>query len=30
MSKEKWKLILNLIISILTAVATTLGVSSCM
>ena len=30
MSKEKWKLIFNLIISILTAVATTLGVSSCM
>ncbi|MBO5466492.1 MAG: smalltalk protein [Prevotella sp.] len=30
MSKEKWKLIFNLVISILTAVATTLGVSSCM
>ncbi|MBR6605264.1 MAG: smalltalk protein [Prevotella sp.] len=30
MSKEKWKLIFNLVISILTAVATTLGVRSCM
>ncbi|MBR6606472.1 MAG: smalltalk protein [Prevotella sp.] len=30
MSKEKWKFIINLVISILTAVTTTLGVTSCM
>lgn len=28
--KETWKLIINMIISILTAIATTLGVTSCM
>lgn len=28
--KETWKLVINMIISILTAIATTLGVSSCM
>lgn len=27
--KETWKLVINMIISILTAIATTLGVSSC-
>ncbi|MBO4827615.1 MAG: smalltalk protein [Prevotella sp.] len=30
MKKETWKFILQLIISILTAIATTLGVTSCM
>ncbi len=30
MKKETWKLILQLIVSILTAVGTTLGVTSCM
>ncbi len=30
MKKETWKLILQIAISILTAVATTLGVASCM
>ncbi|MBQ8736671.1 MAG: smalltalk protein [Bacteroidaceae bacterium] len=30
MKKEKWKFIINLITSILTAIATSLGVSSCM
>lgn len=30
MKKETWKLIINMLISILTAIATTLGVASCM
>ena len=30
MSKETWKLILKIIVSVITAIATTLGVSSCM
>ncbi len=30
MSKETWKLILQVIVSVITAIATTLGVSSCM
>jgi hypothetical protein len=30
MKKETWKTIIQLVISILTAVATTLGVTSCM
>ena len=30
MKKETWKTILQIAISILTAIATTLGVSSCM
>lgn len=30
MKKETWKTILQVILSIITAVATTLGVSSCM
>jgi len=30
MKKETWKFIIQLIISILTAIATTLGVTSCM
>ena len=30
MNKETWKFILQLIISILTAIMTTLGVTSCM
>ncbi len=30
MKKETWKLILQMLISVLTAVATTLGVTSCM
>ena len=29
MSKETWKLILQIIVSVITAIATTLGVSSC-
>ncbi|MDO4980061.1 MAG: smalltalk protein [Prevotellaceae bacterium] len=29
MSKDSWKLILQVVISILTAIATTLGVTSC-
>lgn len=29
-NKEKWKLIINMIISIITAIATTLGITSCM
>ena len=29
MKKETWKNIINLIVTILTAIATTLGVSSC-
>ena len=28
--KETWKMIINIIISILTAIATTLGLTSCM
>lgn len=30
MSKETWKLILQIIVSVITAIATTLGVTSCM
>ncbi len=30
MNKESWKFIIQLIISILTAIMTTLGVTSCM
>ena len=30
MKNGKWKTILNVIISVLTAIATTLGMSSCM
>lgn len=30
MKKETWKLILQMLISVLTAIATTLGVTSCM
>ncbi|MBQ6767078.1 MAG: smalltalk protein [Prevotella sp.] len=30
MKKQIWKTVLQLVISILTAIATTLGVSSCM
>ena len=30
MSKETWKLILQVIVSVITAIATTLGISSCM
>ena len=30
MKKENWKFIIQLVISILTAIATTLGVTSCM
>ncbi len=30
MNKETWKLILQIIVSVITAIATTLGVSSCM
>ena len=30
MKKETWKFIIQMVISILTAIATTLGVSSCM
>jgi hypothetical protein len=30
MKKETWKFIIQLVISILTAIATTLGVTSCM
>ncbi len=29
-NKESWKLIINMIISVLTAIATTLGLASCM
>ena len=29
MKKETWKLVIQLVISVLTAVATTLGVTSC-
>lgn len=28
-NKEKWKLVINMIVSILTAIATTLGITSC-
>ena len=28
-NKETWKLVINMIISVLTAIATTLGISSC-
>ena len=30
MKRETWKLIIQMVISILTAIATTLGVTSCM
>ena len=30
MKKETWKMVIQLVVSILTAVATTLGVTSCM
>ncbi|MBQ7150395.1 MAG: smalltalk protein [Prevotella sp.] len=30
MKKETWKTVIQLVISVLTAVATTLGVTSCM
>ncbi|WP_154653026.1 smalltalk protein [Segatella albensis] len=30
MKKETWKTIIQLVVSILTAIATTLGVTSCM
>jgi len=30
MKKESWKTVIQIIISILTAIATTMGVSSCM
>lgn len=30
MKKETWKFIIQMVISILTAIATTLGVTSCM
>ncbi len=30
MKKETWKIILQMLISVLTAIATTLGVTSCM
>jgi len=30
MTKETWKLILQIIVSVITAIATTLGVTSCM
>ncbi len=30
MNRETWKLILQVIVSVITAIATTLGVSSCM
>ncbi len=29
MKKETWKLIINVLISVLTAIATTLGLASC-
>ncbi len=29
MKKETWKLIINMLISVLTAIATTLGLASC-
>ncbi|MBR1545272.1 MAG: smalltalk protein [Prevotella sp.] len=30
MKKETWKMVIQLVVSILTAIATTLGVTSCM
>jgi hypothetical protein len=30
MNKEKWKFIIQMIVAILTAIATTLGVTACM
>ncbi|MBP3776517.1 MAG: smalltalk protein [Prevotella sp.] len=30
MKKQTWKMVIQLIVSILTAIATTLGVTSCM
>ena len=30
MKKETWKMVIQLVISVITAVATTLGVTSCM
>ena len=30
MKRESWKLVLQMLISVLTAIATTLGVTSCM
>ncbi|WP_177207119.1 smalltalk protein [Prevotella sp. KH2C16] len=30
MKKETWKLLIQMLISVLTAIATTLGVTSCM
>ena len=30
MKKEKWKTVIQIVISVLTAIATSLGVSSCM
>lgn len=30
MKRDTWKLIINILLSILTAIATTLGVTSCM
>ncbi|MBQ9231454.1 MAG: smalltalk protein [Prevotella sp.] len=30
MKKEAWKMVIQLVVSILTAIATTLGVTSCM
>ena len=30
MKKETWKLVINMLISVLTAIATTLGLTSCM
>lgn len=29
MKKETWKLVINMLISVLTAIATTLGLASC-
>ena len=30
MKKETWKMVINMLISVLTAIATTLGLNSCM
>ncbi len=30
MKKETWKMVINMLISVLTAIATTLGLTSCM
>lgn len=30
MKKETWKMVINMLISVLTAIATTLGLASCM